>query len=53
VLDRYQTAARYADVPPRGLDEAWGLAAATLATVVGKLADIWADHPDFSEHWTR
>ncbi|TMR37395.1 hypothetical protein ETD96_18740 [Actinomadura geliboluensis] len=46
LLDRYQRAAWHAAHPPHGLEQAWGLVAATLADVVTDLADPWANRPD-------
>ncbi|QKW36304.1 hypothetical protein HUT06_21590 [Actinomadura sp. NAK00032] len=46
LLDRYQRAAWHAAHPPHGLEQAWGLVAATLADVVTDLAGPWANHPD-------
>lgn len=48
LLDRYQRAAWHAAHPPHGLEQAWGLVAATLADVVTDLAAPWADPPDSS-----
>jgi hypothetical protein len=47
LLERYQAAAQHASTAPHGLEQAWCLVAATLATVVEDLAAAWADHPDF------
>jgi hypothetical protein len=48
LLDRYERAAWHAAHPPHGLEQAWGLVAATLAVVVTDLAALWADRPESS-----
>ncbi|MFB4319951.1 hypothetical protein [Actinomadura sp. 21ATH] len=45
LLERYQRAAWYASHPPHGLEQAWCLVAATLATVVADLTAPWTEHP--------
>ncbi|GAA2734027.1 hypothetical protein GCM10010439_55490 [Actinocorallia aurantiaca] len=47
LLDRYATATAWAAHAPEGLEEAWGLVAATLAVEAADLAHAWADHPNF------
>ena len=51
LLSRYRRAVTYAAHPPHGLEQAWGLVAATLANEVADLAAAWSKHPDFDPKW--